>query len=238
MVQPFHCMKIVGLPNLFLVSEPVHIACFGGPSILTIWKYVKFLCSWVKLRNGFQSDFDFLVSQWDVPYLGCTCMHSWIIYEMILEKNSCLLRYLHYFDIFLHLLINIEIYGENPHNIIEIFCFPEKVCRVGKLLPRSCINFITFLWSLISRHLAVLIFFLEISNRICSAQSDWFLFVSCFQSYMEDHLKNKDRLDQEWEALCAYEAEPSTTSVGTEPANMRKNRYSDVLPCKWLQCSL
>ena len=28
---------------------------------------------------------------------------------------------------------------------------------------------------------------------------------------MEDHLRNKDRLDQEWQALCAYEAEPSTS---------------------------
>ncbi|KAI0226679.1 Receptor-type tyrosine-protein phosphatase N2 [Lamellibrachia satsuma] len=49
-------------------------------------------------------------------------------------------------------------------------------------------------------------------------------------SYMEDHLKNKDRLSLEWEGLCAYEAEPNSTVVGLEPANMRKNRYSDVLP--------
>ncbi len=53
-----------------------------------------------------------------------------------------------------------------------------------------------------------------------------------FQAYMEDHLKNKDRLEQEWEALCAYEAEPNSTTVACETANMRKNRYSDVLPCK------
>ena len=49
---------------------------------------------------------------------------------------------------------------------------------------------------------------------------------------MEDHLKNKDRLSMEWEGLCAYEAEPNAISVGMETANMRKNRYSDVLPCK------
>jgi len=33
------------------------------------------------------------------------------------------------------------------------------------------------------------------------------------QAYMEDHLKNKDRLEQEWRALCAYEAEPCETTV-------------------------
>jgi len=30
---------------------------------------------------------------------------------------------------------------------------------------------------------------------------------------MEDHLKNKDRLEQEWVALCAYEAEPCATTI-------------------------
>ena len=55
-----------------------------------------------------------------------------------------------------------------------------------------------------------------------------------FQSYMEDHLKNKDRLTLEWDGLCAYEAEPNSIAVGLEPANMRKNRYSDVLPCKFI----
>ena len=49
---------------------------------------------------------------------------------------------------------------------------------------------------------------------------------------MEDHLKNKDRLSVEWEGLCAYEAEPNSITVSMETANMRKNRYSDVLPCK------
>ena len=32
-------------------------------------------------------------------------------------------------------------------------------------------------------------------------------------AYMEDHLKNKQRLEQEWVALCGYEAEPSSTTV-------------------------
>lgn len=30
---------------------------------------------------------------------------------------------------------------------------------------------------------------------------------------MEDHLKNADRLQQEWIALCAYEAEPCATTM-------------------------
>lgn len=30
---------------------------------------------------------------------------------------------------------------------------------------------------------------------------------------MEDHLNNKNRLDSEWAALCAYEAEPCAVSV-------------------------
>lgn len=50
---------------------------------------------------------------------------------------------------------------------------------------------------------------------------------------MEDHLQNKDRLDQEWEALCAYEADPCSTQVAMDYSNARKNRYSDILPCKY-----
>ncbi|KAK6631075.1 hypothetical protein RUM43_014171 [Polyplax serrata] len=49
-------------------------------------------------------------------------------------------------------------------------------------------------------------------------------------SYMEDHLKNKDRLEQEWIALCAYEAEPCATTVALKSENEKKNRYNDVLP--------
>ncbi|XP_067141630.1 receptor-type tyrosine-protein phosphatase N2 [Centruroides vittatus] len=49
-------------------------------------------------------------------------------------------------------------------------------------------------------------------------------------SYMEDHLKNKDRLDREWEALCAYEAEPCSTAIANLPQNVKKNRYPDVVP--------
>lgn len=49
-------------------------------------------------------------------------------------------------------------------------------------------------------------------------------------SYMEDHLKNKDRLDREWEGLCTYEADPSNTNIANDAANIRKNRYSDTVP--------
>lgn len=47
---------------------------------------------------------------------------------------------------------------------------------------------------------------------------------------MEDHLRNKDRLEQEWKALCAYEAEPCATVAALKPENNGKNRYADVLP--------
>ncbi|CAH1645969.1 unnamed protein product [Spodoptera littoralis] len=49
-------------------------------------------------------------------------------------------------------------------------------------------------------------------------------------AYMEDHLRNKDRLEQEWRALCAYEAEPCATTAALKPENTGKNRYADVLP--------
>ncbi|XP_012061922.1 PREDICTED: receptor-type tyrosine-protein phosphatase N2, partial [Atta cephalotes] len=48
--------------------------------------------------------------------------------------------------------------------------------------------------------------------------------------YMEDHLKNKDRLDQEWAALCAYEAEPSSTEIAESEANVKQNRPNAALP--------
>ena len=54
---------------------------------------------------------------------------------------------------------------------------------------------------------------------------------------MEDHLKNKDRLDREWEGLCTYEADPSNTNIANDPANIRKNRYSDTVPCKYARKS-
>ncbi|XP_044755325.1 receptor-type tyrosine-protein phosphatase N2 isoform X2 [Coccinella septempunctata] len=49
-------------------------------------------------------------------------------------------------------------------------------------------------------------------------------------NYMEDHLKNKDRLEQEWVALCAYVAEPCATTVALRKENAGKNRYPDIVP--------
>ncbi|XP_072508182.1 receptor-type tyrosine-protein phosphatase N2 [Notamacropus eugenii] len=48
-------------------------------------------------------------------------------------------------------------------------------------------------------------------------------------SYMEDHLKNKNRLEKEWEALCAYQAEPNTSLVAQKEENLQKNRSPTVL---------
>ncbi|KAM6908156.1 receptor-type tyrosine-protein phosphatase N2 [Lycodopsis pacificus] len=48
-------------------------------------------------------------------------------------------------------------------------------------------------------------------------------------SYMEDHLKNKNRLEREWEALCSYQAEPSACSVGQGEQNSKKNRSDTVV---------
>ncbi|KAJ4923508.1 hypothetical protein JOQ06_014196, partial [Pogonophryne albipinna] len=48
-------------------------------------------------------------------------------------------------------------------------------------------------------------------------------------SYMEDHLKNKNRLEREWEALCSYQAEPGAWSVGHGEQNSRKNRSDAVV---------
>ena len=47
---------------------------------------------------------------------------------------------------------------------------------------------------------------------------------------MEDHLKNKDRLQKEWEALCSYQAEPSAISLAHSLENMDKNRNHDFVP--------
>ncbi|XP_062853739.1 receptor-type tyrosine-protein phosphatase-like N [Trichomycterus rosablanca] len=49
-------------------------------------------------------------------------------------------------------------------------------------------------------------------------------------AYMEDHVKNRDRLLKEWEALCSYQAEPSTVSVAQSESNIKKNRCPDAVP--------
>lgn len=55
------------------------------------------------------------------------------------------------------------------------------------------------------------------------------------QAYMEDHLRNKNRLMKEWEALCSYQAEPSAVSVAQSEANAKKNRCPDSAPCECRQ---
>uniref|UniRef100_A0A673ASW6 Protein tyrosine phosphatase receptor type N2 n=1 Tax=Sphaeramia orbicularis TaxID=375764 RepID=A0A673ASW6_9TELE len=48
-------------------------------------------------------------------------------------------------------------------------------------------------------------------------------------SYMEDHLKNKNRLEREWEALCSYQAEPGACNVGHGEQNSKRNRSDAVV---------
>ncbi|XP_038599166.1 receptor-type tyrosine-protein phosphatase-like N isoform X2 [Tachyglossus aculeatus] len=49
-------------------------------------------------------------------------------------------------------------------------------------------------------------------------------------AYMEDHLKNRGRLAQEWQALCGYQAEPNSCKVAQGTANLKKNRLPDSVP--------
>ncbi|XP_054744529.1 receptor-type tyrosine-protein phosphatase-like N, partial [Anastrepha obliqua] len=49
-------------------------------------------------------------------------------------------------------------------------------------------------------------------------------------SYMEDHLRNKGRLQREWEALCRYEAEPSARDAAQQPQCANLNRPGAPLP--------
>ncbi|CAI9573385.1 unnamed protein product [Staurois parvus] len=49
-------------------------------------------------------------------------------------------------------------------------------------------------------------------------------------AYMEDHLRNRDRLAKEWQALCAYQAEPNACSIAKTDTNLKKNRNSEFVP--------
>lgn len=49
-------------------------------------------------------------------------------------------------------------------------------------------------------------------------------------TYMEEHLKKKDKLDTEWEALCNYEADPCSANAAAQQQNASKNRCPDILP--------
>ncbi|XP_070585569.1 receptor-type tyrosine-protein phosphatase N2 [Erythrolamprus reginae] len=48
-------------------------------------------------------------------------------------------------------------------------------------------------------------------------------------TYMEDHLKTKNRLEKEWEALCAYQAEPNATTNAHKEENLQKNRSQVIV---------
>lgn len=47
---------------------------------------------------------------------------------------------------------------------------------------------------------------------------------------MEDHLRNKGRLQREWEALCRYEAEPNSRDAASQPQCANLNRPGAPLP--------
>jgi receptor-type tyrosine-protein phosphatase N len=49
-------------------------------------------------------------------------------------------------------------------------------------------------------------------------------------SYIEENLKNRHKLRQEWESLQSYIPEGCTTKVATLTENKPKNRYPDALP--------
>lgn len=51
-----------------------------------------------------------------------------------------------------------------------------------------------------------------------------------FQAYMEDHLNNKNRLDSEWAALCAYEAEPCAVTVARKVSYVNDGRLGTLMP--------
>ncbi|XP_042192114.1 receptor-type tyrosine-protein phosphatase-like N, partial [Callorhinchus milii] len=49
-------------------------------------------------------------------------------------------------------------------------------------------------------------------------------------AYMEDHLRQSDRLQMEWEALSRYQAEPNTCAIGKSEVNLKKSRNADFVP--------
>ncbi|BES96315.1 PTPc [Nesidiocoris tenuis] len=49
-------------------------------------------------------------------------------------------------------------------------------------------------------------------------------------AFMEEHVKNTERLESEWAALCAYEADPCATTIAQMPENAQKNRFTHGLP--------
>ena len=53
---------------------------------------------------------------------------------------------------------------------------------------------------------------------------------------MEDHLQNRERLVAEWRTLCAdasNDKQSTSYSIALSEINMKKNRYSNCIPCKF-----
>ena len=52
---------------------------------------------------------------------------------------------------------------------------------------------------------------------------------------MEDHLRDRHRLEAEWQSLCTDEAneERTSCSIALSETNENKNRYIDCIPCKF-----
>ena len=52
---------------------------------------------------------------------------------------------------------------------------------------------------------------------------------------MEDHLRDRHRLESEWESLCAEETheERAVCSIALTEINEKKNRYWNCIPCKF-----
>ncbi|XP_062972869.1 receptor-type tyrosine-protein phosphatase-like N isoform X2 [Elgaria multicarinata webbii] len=57
-------------------------------------------------------------------------------------------------------------------------------------------------------------------------------------AYMEDHLRNRDRLAKEWQALCAYQAEPNGCDAAQHEANVKKTRNPDYVPYDHMRIKL
>lgn len=51
---------------------------------------------------------------------------------------------------------------------------------------------------------------------------------------MEDHLRDRHRLESEWQSLCTDETneEQPSCSIALSESNENKNRYFDCIPCK------
>lgn len=49
-------------------------------------------------------------------------------------------------------------------------------------------------------------------------------------NFLEKHLMDKNRLNDEWKQLCNYEAEPNECEIGKQAENRPKNRNQDSLP--------